>query len=72
MQSIQTAGVKRAAQPGPVQVIAVTGGKGGVGKTSVAVVYGGVLPDLFREGQGVVAETWELRTIQTRQRAILG
>lgn len=37
MQSIQTAGVKRAAQPGPVQVIAVTGGKGGVGKTSVAV-----------------------------------
>ncbi|MGH8176247.1 MAG: MinD/ParA family protein [Steroidobacter sp.] len=37
MQSIQTAGVKRSANPGPVQVIAVTGGKGGVGKTSVAV-----------------------------------
>jgi cytochrome c-type biogenesis protein CcmE len=26
------------------------------GKTTVAVVYDGVLPDLFREGQGVVAE----------------
>jgi cytochrome c-type biogenesis protein CcmE len=26
------------------------------GKTDVAVVYRGVLPDLFREGQGVVAE----------------
>jgi cytochrome c-type biogenesis protein CcmE len=26
------------------------------GKSTVAVVYGGVLPDLFREGQGVVAE----------------
>jgi cytochrome c-type biogenesis protein CcmE len=26
------------------------------GKTDVAVVYDGVLPDLFREGQGVVAE----------------
>jgi cytochrome c-type biogenesis protein CcmE len=26
------------------------------GKATVAVVYGGVLPDLFREGQGVVAE----------------
>ncbi|MGE0258301.1 MAG: cytochrome c maturation protein CcmE [Alphaproteobacteria bacterium] len=26
------------------------------GKTAIAVVYGGVLPDLFREGQGVVAE----------------
>jgi flagellar biosynthesis protein FlhG len=37
MHSIQTAGVRRAANPGPVQVIAVTGGKGGVGKTSVAV-----------------------------------
>lgn len=37
MQSLQTAGVRRAANPRPVQVIAVTGGKGGVGKTSVAV-----------------------------------
>jgi cytochrome c-type biogenesis protein CcmE len=26
------------------------------GKTDVAVVYHGLLPDLFREGQGVVAE----------------
>lgn len=26
------------------------------GKTDIAVVYEGVLPDLFREGQGVVAE----------------
>jgi flagellar biosynthesis protein FlhG len=34
---MQTAGLKRLANPGPVQVIAVTGGKGGVGKTSVAV-----------------------------------
>jgi flagellar biosynthesis protein FlhG len=37
MESMQTAGLKRLATPGPVQVIAVTGGKGGVGKTSVAV-----------------------------------
>jgi cytochrome c-type biogenesis protein CcmE len=26
------------------------------GKTVIAVIYDGVLPDLFREGQGVVAE----------------
>ena len=26
------------------------------GKTTIAVVYNGALPDLFREGQGVVAE----------------
>ena len=37
MQSVQASGLKRSANPGPVQVIAVTGGKGGVGKTSVAV-----------------------------------
>lgn len=37
MESIQSIGLQRAAHPGPVQVIAVTGGKGGVGKTSVAV-----------------------------------
>src|SRR4051794_363174 len=37
MESMQTAGLRRAANPGPVQVIAVTGGKGGVGKTSVSV-----------------------------------
>lgn len=37
MESLQLSGLRRAANPGPVQVIAVTGGKGGVGKTSVAV-----------------------------------
>ena len=37
METMQMAGLRRASQPGPVQVIAVTGGKGGVGKTSVAV-----------------------------------
>jgi flagellar biosynthesis protein FlhG len=35
--ALQTAGLRAATRPGPVQVIAVTGGKGGVGKTSVAV-----------------------------------
>jgi flagellar biosynthesis protein FlhG len=33
----QAAGIRAALNPGPVQVIAVTGGKGGVGKTCVAV-----------------------------------
>jgi flagellar biosynthesis protein FlhG len=33
----QTAGIRAVVQPDPVRVIAVTGGKGGVGKTSVAV-----------------------------------
>lgn len=33
----QAAGIRAAVRPDPVQVIAVTGGKGGVGKTSVAV-----------------------------------
>lgn len=37
MESTQLSGLRRAANPGPVQVIAVTGGKGGVGKTSIAV-----------------------------------
>jgi flagellar biosynthesis protein FlhG len=37
MEAMQTMGLKRSASAGPVQVIAVTGGKGGVGKTSVAV-----------------------------------
>jgi len=36
-QSLQTVGLKRISSAGPVQVIAVTGGKGGVGKTSVSV-----------------------------------
>ncbi len=35
--AVQTAGLRTAVRPDPVQVIAVTGGKGGVGKTSVAV-----------------------------------
>ncbi len=34
---VETTGLKQAGQPGAVQVIAVTGGKGGVGKTCVAV-----------------------------------
>jgi flagellar biosynthesis protein FlhG len=34
---MQTADLKQVTVPGPVQVIAVTGGKGGVGKTTVAV-----------------------------------
>ncbi len=33
----QTAGIRAAMRPHPVQVIAVTGGKGGVGKTCVAI-----------------------------------
>jgi flagellar biosynthesis protein FlhG len=33
----QTAGIRDAMRPNPVQVIAVTGGKGGVGKTCVAI-----------------------------------
>ena len=37
MEPMQAAGLKRLTNPGPVQVIAVSGGKGGVGKTSVAV-----------------------------------
>ncbi len=37
MNPIQIEGLKHSAAPGPVQVIAVTGGKGGVGKSSVAV-----------------------------------
>lgn len=37
IEAVQASGLKRVAQPGPVQVIAVTGGKGGVGKTSVSV-----------------------------------
>lgn len=37
MNPIQIEGLQHSAAPGPVQVIAVTGGKGGVGKSSVAV-----------------------------------
>ena len=35
--AVQTAGLRAAVRPAPVQVIAVSGGKGGVGKTSVSV-----------------------------------
>ncbi|MET0280578.1 MAG: P-loop NTPase [Steroidobacteraceae bacterium] len=35
--ALQTAGLRAALRPQPVQVIAVTGGKGGIGKTCVAV-----------------------------------
>ena len=48
---------------GLVEIHSVTHGDGGRvgfrvtdGKTDIAVAYDGVLPDLFREGQGVVAE----------------
>lgn len=37
VRSDQAAGLRRMVNPGPVQVIAVTGGKGGVGKTNVSV-----------------------------------
>ncbi|VAW77018.1 Flagellar synthesis regulator FleN [hydrothermal vent metagenome] len=37
MQVDQAAGLRRMAQPNPVRVIAVTSGKGGVGKTNVSV-----------------------------------
>src|SRR5688572_20060039 len=48
MESIQSIGLQRAAHPGPVQVIAVTGGKGGVGKTSVSVNLATALASLGR------------------------
>lgn len=35
--AVQAAGIRAVVRPDPVQVVAVTGGKGGVGKTSVAV-----------------------------------
>ena len=37
MQVDQAAGLRRMAQPNPVRVIAITSGKGGVGKTNVSV-----------------------------------
>jgi flagellar biosynthesis protein FlhG len=44
----QAAGLRRLAQALPVKVIAVTGGKGGVGKTTVAVNLGTALTALGR------------------------
>ncbi|HET7131453.1 MAG TPA: AAA family ATPase, partial [Gammaproteobacteria bacterium] len=44
----QAAGLRRMTAPRPVKVIAVTGGKGGVGKTLVAVNLGAALAQLGR------------------------
>jgi flagellar biosynthesis protein FlhG len=49
MHSIQTTGLARVANPGPVQVIAVTGGKGGVGKTTVSVNLASMLATQGRQ-----------------------
>ena len=48
IEAVQASGLKRATQPGPVQVIAVTGGKGGVGKTSVSVNMATALASIGR------------------------
>jgi flagellar biosynthesis protein FlhG len=45
----QAAGLRRAAKPHPVRVIAVTSGKGGVGKTNVSVNLGVSLANQGRE-----------------------
>jgi flagellar biosynthesis protein FlhG len=47
----QAAGIRSAVRPGPVQVIAVTGGKGGVGKTCVSV---NMATALARDGKRVL------------------
>jgi flagellar biosynthesis protein FlhG len=47
----QAAGIRAAARPEPVQVIAVTGGKGGVGKTCVTV---NLATALARDGKRVL------------------
>jgi len=47
----QAAGIRSAVKPGPVQVIAVTGGKGGVGKSCVAV---NLATALARDGKRVL------------------
>src|SRR5262249_7614492 len=44
----QAAGLRRMTAPRPVKVVAITGGKGGVGKTLVAVNLGAALAQLGR------------------------
>ncbi|MEJ2694132.1 MAG: MinD/ParA family protein [Candidatus Thiodiazotropha sp.] len=44
----QATGLRRMANPTPVRVIAVTGGKGGVGKTNISVNLGVALAELGR------------------------
>jgi flagellar biosynthesis protein FlhG len=48
METLQISSLRRGTSPGPVQVIAVTGGKGGVGKTSVAINLATTLASLGR------------------------
>lgn len=47
--SDQAAGLRRMVNPDPVKVIAVTGGKGGVGKTNISVNLGIALAEIGRK-----------------------